>query len=312
MTDLFRDASFFGGCEPKNSDKTDVAENSLVLVSFRISVWTGMSTEQTSVEEGAENMRRRRIVPASMLKVFSDFRVRAKALCAERGEPYLNGYVMRRCDAVSVERTLAIWCREFCRQRDEVFSPLYEKSVYDRSMGVIPKGCASDVICPSTDYVLRRISFEFDAFTLASFSGSRSSLQSFIQGLALRFAEELDLVRIAAESGAITDALLCRLETLKDRLLVWQGYREEFRDGALHLTSCISQAMRLKPYCRDKTSMLSEIEAAFKLLDAASRTEIEAEPKTAEPIAESAEPDFSMACGLEAMLARGKSLFSFS
>lgn len=63
MTDLFRDASFFGGCEPKNSDKTDVAENSLVLVSFRISVWTGMSTEQTSVEEGAENMRRRRIVP---------------------------------------------------------------------------------------------------------------------------------------------------------------------------------------------------------------------------------------------------------
>lgn len=50
MTDLFRDASFFGGCEPKNSDKTDVAENSLVLVSFRISVWTGMSTEQTSVE----------------------------------------------------------------------------------------------------------------------------------------------------------------------------------------------------------------------------------------------------------------------
>ena len=64
MTDLFRDASFFGGCEPKNSDKTDVAENSLVLVSFRISVWTGMSTEQTSVEEGAENMRRRRIVPA--------------------------------------------------------------------------------------------------------------------------------------------------------------------------------------------------------------------------------------------------------
>ena len=169
-----------------------------------------------------------------------------------------------------------------------------------------------DGLCSAPHYVLRRISFEFDAFTLASFSGSRSSLQSFIQGLALRFAEELDLVRIAAESGAITDALLCRLEILKDRLLVWQGYREEFRDGALHLTSCITQAMRLKPYCRDKTSMLSEIEAAFKLLDAASRTEIEAEPKTAEPIAESAEPDFSMACGLEAMLARGKSLFSFS
>ena len=68
MTDLFRDASFFGGCEPKNSDKTDVAENSLVLVSFRISVWTGMSTEQTSVEEGAENMRRRRIDAESIFR----------------------------------------------------------------------------------------------------------------------------------------------------------------------------------------------------------------------------------------------------
>ena len=122
MADLFGNRGFWqdSGClsTEKKEDKTE--DSDLVLICFQISVWSGTTTEQTSIEEGAEFMKRRRIIPGVMLKPFLDFRARAKALCQEMGEPYLNGFVMRRQDAAVAERALSVWRKEFCRRRDEV------------------------------------------------------------------------------------------------------------------------------------------------------------------------------------------------
>ena len=126
MADLFGNRGFWqdSGClsTEKKEDKTE--DSDLVLICFQISVWSGTTTEQTSIEEGAEFMKRRRIIPGVMLKPFLDFRARAKALCQEMGEPYLNGFVMRRQDAAVAERALSVWRKEFCRRRDEVFVPM--------------------------------------------------------------------------------------------------------------------------------------------------------------------------------------------
>ena len=157
MADLFGNRGFWqdSGClsTEKKEDKTE--DSDLVLICFQISVWSGTTTE-------------RRIIPGVMLKPFLDFRARAKALCQEMGEPYLNGFVMRRQDAAVAERALSVWRKEFCRRRDEVFAPAYEDILAQRLEGIIPPGCSKEAVFPPTNFVLRRISFEFDAFVLAA------------------------------------------------------------------------------------------------------------------------------------------------
>ena len=158
MADLFGNRGFWqdSGClsTEKKEDKTE--DSDLVLICFQISVWSGTTTEQTSIEEGAEFMKRRRIIPGVMLKPFLDFRARAKALCQEMGEPYLNGFVMRRQDAAVAERALSVWRKEFCRRRDEVFAPAYEDILAQarryHSSGMF-EGCrfSSDEFCSASD-----------------------------------------------------------------------------------------------------------------------------------------------------------------
>lgn len=209
MADLFGNRGFWqdSGClsTEKKEDKTE--DSDLVLICFQISVWSGTTTEQTSIEEGAEFMKRRRIIPGVMLKPFLDFRARAKALCQEMGEPYLNGFVMRRQDAAVAERVLSVWRKEFCRRRDEVFAPAYEDILAQRLEGIIPPGCSKEAVFPPTNFVLRRISFEFDAFVLAAHgTGKRSSKDAFLDGLAERFADETDLICAALETANVTEA----------------------------------------------------------------------------------------------------------
>jgi|GEM_PF-6591865 len=134
MADLFGNRGFWqdSGCLSTEKKEGKTEDSDLVLICFQISVWSGTTTEQTSIEEGAEFMKRRRIIPGVMLKPFLDFRARAKALCQEMGEPYLNGFVMRRQDAAVAERALSVWRKEFCRRRDEVFAPAYEDILAQR------------------------------------------------------------------------------------------------------------------------------------------------------------------------------------
>ena len=90
MADLFGNRGFWqdSGCVSTEKKEGKTEDSDLVLICFQISVWSGTTTEQTSIEEGAEFMKRRRIIPGVMLKPFLDFRARAKALCQEMGEPY--------------------------------------------------------------------------------------------------------------------------------------------------------------------------------------------------------------------------------
>lgn len=185
MADLFGNRGFWqdSGCLSTEKKEGKTEDSDLVLICFQISVWSGTTTEQTSIEEGAEFMKRRRIIPGVMLKPFLDFRARAKALCQEMGEPYLNGFVMRRQDAAVAERALSVWRKEFCRRRDEVFAPAYEDILAQRLEGIIPPGCSKEAVFPPTNFVLRRISFEFDAFVLAAHgTGKRSSKDAFLDG----------------------------------------------------------------------------------------------------------------------------------
>ena len=213
--------------DEKKEGKTE--DSDLVLICFQISVWSGTTTEQTSIEEGAEFMKRRRIIPGVMLKPFLDFRARAKALCQEMGEPYLNGFVMRRQDAAVAERALSVWRKEFCRRRDEVFAPAYEDILAQRLEGIIPPGCSKEAVFPPTNFVLRRISFEFDAFVLAAHgTGKRSSKDAFLDGLAERFADETDLICAALESANVTEAIVCRVRTLYERVRSWSCSQTRF------------------------------------------------------------------------------------
>lgn len=76
MADLFGNRGFWqdSGCLSTEKKEGKTEDSDLVLICFQISVWSGTTTEQTSIEEGAEFMKRRRIIPGVMLKPFLDFR----------------------------------------------------------------------------------------------------------------------------------------------------------------------------------------------------------------------------------------------
>lgn len=145
--------------EPKDVASTDKKEaanfkQSLVMVCFRISVWTGTTTEQLSVEDGSESMLRKRIVPSEILKPFTDLRNRAKRFCKQHGETYLNGYVMPAdCARMALDELKEIRA-SFIKQRDEHFAHAYEKNAggtgsRNYSSGLFGSGIRSfPQICP--------------------------------------------------------------------------------------------------------------------------------------------------------------------
>lgn len=86
MADLFGNRGFWqdSGCLSTEKKEGKTEDSDLVLICFQISVWSGTTTEQTSIEEGAEFMKRRRIIPGVMLKPFLDFRPEPR-LCDRNG-----------------------------------------------------------------------------------------------------------------------------------------------------------------------------------------------------------------------------------
>lgn len=317
MADLFGGCGYWndGSFTTKKEEEGLTDDLDLVLICFQISVWSGMSSEQTSIEEGCEYMKRRRIVPGVMLKPFLDFRVRARTLCEEMGEPYLNGYVMRKQDASIAERALGVWRQEFCRKRDEVFAPAYEGLLSDRLQGITPPGCSKEVIFPPTYYVLRRIRFEFDAFALAGHGLSgRNSKEAFLDGLAVRFADELDLICEALRYSNVTEATVCRVKALKERIDSWASSQERFAGAIDFIAQAIEEGNRPHVWCRDKKVFMSSLEAARGAL---SQPGAKAEHTSLEPPAAcSGVPDkgpstVSAQKGAAGMLARGRSLFPF-
>ncbi len=228
--------------EPKgaaSADKKEAAnfKKSLVMVCFRISVWTGTTTEQISVEDGSESMLRKRIVPNEILKPFTDLRNRAKRFCKQHGEAYLNGYVMPAdCARMALDELNEIRA-SFIKQRDENFAHSYEKMREERQQGIIPRGCSELVTVPSLKYVLGHIRFNYDAFALASFKhGHSSSYESFITDFCQRMSNEAqDIAALLKGSQEIPDALLYRCLELSEKLDAWRRSHPDIGSAAVKL-----------------------------------------------------------------------------
>lgn len=211
--------------------------NSLVLVCHRISVWTGTTTEQISVDDGSESLIRKKIVPGELLKPFLDLRNKAKRICARHGQPYLNGFVMPADCARMTLDELKVLRAAFIRQRDEIFAHQYEKLKEDRKLGIIPRSCSELDSVPSLRYVLGHISFNYDAFALASFRrGPNSSYESFMTDFCQRMANDAeDTKRLLESSSEIPDALLFRCLEQSEKLDTWRRVHPDIGKAAVRL-----------------------------------------------------------------------------
>lgn len=225
------------GAVSVNKKESANFKQSLVMVCFRISVWTGTTTEQIAVEDGSESMIRKRIVPNEILKPFTDLRNRAKRFCKQHGETYLNGYVMPADCARMALDELSDIRSTFIKQRDENFARSYEQMREDRRNGIIPRGCSELVSVPSLKYVLGHIRFNYDAFSLASFKhGHSSSYESFITDFCQRMSNEAqDIAALLQESSEIPDALLYRCLELSEKLDTWRRSHPDIGKAAVQL-----------------------------------------------------------------------------
>lgn len=249
-----------------------------------------------------------------MLKPFLDFRARAKALCQEMGEPYLNGFVMRRQDAAVAERALSVWRKEFCRRRDEVFAPAYEDILAQRLEGIIPPGCSKDAVFPPTNFVLRRISFEFDAFVLAAHgTGKRSSKDAFLDGLAERFADETDLICAALESANVTEAIVCRSERFMNGFVPGAVLKPDLRLLPPHWKKRLRKAAGLMSGAETRSCLFSAWRTLGKHLAQAGAAHEQNTTEEAELLVTvpSVEERREVLTGAAGMIARGRSLFPF-
>ena len=221
---------------------------------------------------------------------------------------------MRRQDAAVAERALSVWRKEFCRRRDEVFAPAYEDILAQRLEGIIPPGCSKEAVFPPTNFVLRRISFEFDAFVLAAHgTGKRSSKGVFLDGLAERFADETDLICAALETANVTEAIVCRARTLYERVRSWSCSQTRFALASAALEEALAKGSRTHVWCRSKKLLLSVWKKLGKhlrkqvLLMSRTRRKRQSLSYPFLPVEERRE----VLTGAAGMIARGRSLFPF-
>lgn len=145
--------------------------------------------------------------------------------------------------------------------------PAYEDILAQRLEGIIPPGCSKEAVFPPTNFVLRRISFEFDAFVLAAHgTGKRSSKDAFLDGLAERFADESDLICAALESANVTEAIMCRVRTLYERVRSWSCSQTRFALASAALEEALAEGSRTHVWCRNKKLFLQGLEKLEKHL----------------------------------------------
>ena len=179
---------------------------------------------------------------------------------------------------------------------------------------IIPPGCSKEAVFPPTNFVLRRISFEFDAFVLAAHgTGKRSSKDAFLDGLAERFADETDLICAALESANVTEAIVCRVRTLYERVRSWSCSQTRFALASAALEEALAEGGRTHVWCRNKklfVQCLENAREAFAQAGAAheQNTTEEAELLVTVP---SVEERREVLTGAAGMIARGRSLFPF-
>lgn len=144
-------------------------------------------------------------------------------------------------------------------------------------------------------------------------TGKRSSKDAFLDGLAERFADETDLICAALESANVTEAVVCRVRTLYERVRSWSCSQTRFALASAALEEALAEGARTHVWCRNKKLFMQCLEKAreaFALAGAAHKqnTTEEAEPLVTVPSLEGRREVLTGAAG---MIARGRSLFPF-
>ncbi len=205
-------------------------DDSLVYLTHSITVWTGTTTEQTGCGEGSKSMVRRRIVPASSLKPFTDLRNKVKRFCETHGEKYLGGYVFMHKDLSRLENFMNCAKNSFYFERDRKFASSYNRFKAERDRGETPEGCSPGVVVPPLCEVLPQISFEFAIFPMGRDArGQRVSMFSFLDSLVVKMTGEAkSLLEELEAAEAATEGHICRAVSLSRKLHTWQRFRRDF------------------------------------------------------------------------------------
>lgn len=208
---------------------------------------------------------------------------------------------------------LSVWRKEFCRRRDEVFAPAYEDILAQRLEGIIPPGCSKEAVFPPTNFVLRRISFEFDAFVLAAHgTGKRSSKDAFLDGLAERFADETDLICAALETANVTEAIVCRVRTLYERYVHGAVLKPDLLLLPLHWKKRLPKAAGPMSGAETRSFLFSFWRKLGKHLRRQMRPRAEHNGRgRVSRTVPSVEERREVLTGAAGMIARGRSLFPF-
>ena len=155
---------------------------------------------------------------------------------------------------------------------------------------------------------------QFDAFVLAAHgTGKRSSKDAFLDGLAERFADKTDLICAALESANVTEAIVCRVRTLHERVRSWSCSQTRFALACAALEEALAEGSRTHVWCRSKKLFVQCLEKARKAFaqpsaDHGQNTTENAESLVTVPPVEERREVLTGAAG---MIARGRSLFPF-
>ena len=144
-------------------------------------------------------------------------------------------------------------------------------------------------------------------------TGKRSSKDAFLDGLAERFADETDLICAALESANVTEAIVCRVRTLYERVRSWSCSQTRFALASAALEEALAEGSRTHVWCRSKKLFVQSLEKAREAFAQAGaayeqNTTEEAESLVSVP---SVEERREVLTGAAGMIARGRSLFPF-
>ena len=144
-------------------------------------------------------------------------------------------------------------------------------------------------------------------------TGKRSSKDAFLDGLAERFADETDLICAALESANVTEAIVCRVRTLYERVRSWSCSQTRFALASAALEEALAEGSRTHVWCRSKKLFVQSLEKAREAFAQAGAAHEQNTTEEAELLVTvpSVEERREVLTGAAGMIARGRSLFPF-
>lgn len=266
MADLFGNRGFWqdSGCVSTEKKEGKTEDSDLVLICFQISVWSGTTTEQTSIEEGAEFMKRRRIIPGVMLKPFLDFRARAKALCQEMGEPLSQrfrdakaGCCRRRAGPECLEKRILPAARlRFLRRPMKTFLLRGSKVSFLRDVRRMPFFLRRILFCVGSALSLMRLFWPPTA--RASEAQRMLFWTAWPSVLPMRLISSVRRLNLPTSRKRLSVGS----ELLYERVRSWSCSQTRFALASAALEEALAEGGRTHVWCRNKKLFVQCLENA--------------------------------------------------